>query len=1364
MYFRGDSNENDNAEDNLFGDDESEIIRPREIESDDSASESEKNLSFNEENNEEFIKPPELLEEDEDDEEAISANQNKLVASNSSYDCDNHYLGSTKNGIVSINAGKAIESKASPPLSRKHAETHSFQKKKKPAVLSGSDMYAHFDDDTSSNFEGVSFSSDEEFEQKAKYRRKQRTATKLAKGGGNTIEDEKKKRRRRGKEEKDKAQGKKKKEPRLSSNAGSSGKGDSSGKGRRSASRNTSGESGAEGDAPHAVAAGATLLERCIARGLLRGDECVTLRVPEHQTVKACIAEGGKLKCGSELYGSFAEFAAAMGRPPEEALEVELPGGDRLRTLCTAAGDLEAFRLSVDAVREEQRRRGDTAGGAAAHAPGELFSDAQPDVAREQGALVALGFAACDLIGVPLCSECGSGAYDEAALVRAGAAAHGDVPANAKRLLVCCSCGEAFHPFCVGVDVSGFTEEMFGSWQCETCKVCEHCHEAGLESTLIICETCFKAYHIGCLVPALPAIPDGEWFCDACFVCPRCHRRVSEDAPGATCGEVTRALELVVNEYCLAAERRCRRAAGTAAWEPGEIDPLLVNYMKTPTLCGDCRLLALFATPTVVKCRGGRAPDAEGESTPCLAECIVAGLRSGAIHWPKHLALERVCTEGSDEVVRVFFSPSGTVEHTSEFGAAMQRLRFLSPPVLRSANRELVESTVLVASTPLEHYAVPQIALTSQSAAVVGGVRVATSLPLSPELSLLRRLVPPKEELQRVLRRVLGDVSEKTLNTMEKTSENTLNGLKNTSENISNNTMEKTSENTLGSLIKHPANNTSGDPFSGIRPATDPRCCLLCQQRGDLPLEGRLLPLGVDMWAHSQCLLRGRVLTDGTGFVLDPSDVEERVRRGAPEGRVWADRCDGHKPFHELLRQRCLLCGKSGAPLSCFAHEREWVASCGKTTMFCAHLGCAAAAPPPSATKFVFDQTLGVCACAAHGRQLGFVKRVLPRYADASQLVVYDAFRHGVFDAEKGAGLDLHLPVALGSLVVLSLGRVCADSLLCPGVGFTSVKRFWDFETGTALCLYLNEVYLGAAGRRVFRVTRLRAPFLAVESASPGDAWRRVVELVNARREAAGVPLVDPSLRGEFFGVTHDWVRLACAAYLDACGAARQQRPRAHPPCRCSRALPVTELHHLPLRYADTVLAGLGVGRRQTRRTEDGEGGEKRKHTAAEGNAGEEGSAEHTMRLLLKTRPRLFDYVTVRRSGIQGFGVFAKRRIKKDTPLMIYTGEVIRPKVADLRQCVYQRKGLSDYMFTVDATSIVDATRIGGVARFVNHSCSPNSRTDIETYNGQKVVVISTTTDIKAGEEITYDYKFTEEETNKIPCYCGSKNCRGTMN
>lgn len=37
--------------------------------------------------------------------------------------------------------------------------------------------------------------------------------------------------------------------------------------------------------------------------------------------------------------------------------------------------------------------------------------------------------------------------------------------------------------------------------------------------------------------------------------------------------------------------------------------------------------------------------------------------------------------------------------------------------------------------------------------------------------------------------------------------------------------------------------------------------------------------------------------------------------------------------------------------------------------------------------------------------------------------------------------------------------------------------------------------------------------------------------------------------------------------------------------------------------------------------------------------------------------------------------------------------------------------------------------------------------------------------DIYAGEEVTYDYKFNYDEVgDKIPCFCGCSNCRGTLN
>jgi histone-lysine N-methyltransferase SETD1 len=42
------------------------------------------------------------------------------------------------------------------------------------------------------------------------------------------------------------------------------------------------------------------------------------------------------------------------------------------------------------------------------------------------------------------------------------------------------------------------------------------------------------------------------------------------------------------------------------------------------------------------------------------------------------------------------------------------------------------------------------------------------------------------------------------------------------------------------------------------------------------------------------------------------------------------------------------------------------------------------------------------------------------------------------------------------------------------------------------------------------------------------------------------------------------------------------------------------------------------------------------------------------------------------------------------------------------------------------------------------------------TVSGQKKIFIYAKKNIRAGEELTYNYKFPFEE-NKIPCLCGSK-------
>ncbi|KAI9143587.1 histone methyltransferase, partial [Paraphysoderma sedebokerense] len=134
------------------------------------------------------------------------------------------------------------------------------------------------------------------------------------------------------------------------------------------------------------------------------------------------------------------------------------------------------------------------------------------------------------------------------------------------------------------------------------------------------------------------------------------------------------------------------------------------------------------------------------------------------------------------------------------------------------------------------------------------------------------------------------------------------------------------------------------------------------------------------------------------------------------------------------------------------------------------------------------------------------------------------------------------------------------------------------------------------------------------------------------------------------------------------------------------------------------------------------------------------------------------------KSGIHDWGLFALERIEKDDFVIEYIGESIRQKVADMREVMYEKQGIgSSYLFRIDEDTIIDATKCGNLARFINHCCDPNCTARIITVDGKKKIVIYAKYDIEQGEEITYDYKFPKEDV-KIPCYCGAKACRGSLN
>jgi histone-lysine N-methyltransferase SETD1 len=77
---------------------------------------------------------------------------------------------------------------------------------------------------------------------------------------------------------------------------------------------------------------------------------------------------------------------------------------------------------------------------------------------------------------------------------------------------------------------------------------------------------------------------------------------------------------------------------------------------------------------------------------------------------------------------------------------------------------------------------------------------------------------------------------------------------------------------------------------------------------------------------------------------------------------------------------------------------------------------------------------------------------------------------------------------------------------------------------------------------------------------------------------------------------------------------------------------------------------------------------------------------------------------------------------------------------------------------------VIDATAKGSVARFINHSCAANCRAKVFSFDGKsKKLVIIALRDIEVGEEISYDYKFAQEE-ERLACHCKADGCTGRLN
>lgn len=84
------------------------------------------------------------------------------------------------------------------------------------------------------------------------------------------------------------------------------------------------------------------------------------------------------------------------------------------------------------------------------------------------------------------------------------------------------------------------------------------------------------------------------------------------------------------------------------------------------------------------------------------------------------------------------------------------------------------------------------------------------------------------------------------------------------------------------------------------------------------------------------------------------------------------------------------------------------------------------------------------------------------------------------------------------------------------------------------------------------------------------------------------------------------------------------------------------------------------------------------------------------------------------------------------------------------------------YILNLEKGTAIDSGLRGSAARFVNHSCSPNSEMQKWNVNGLPRIGLFAIDNIPAGTELTYDYNFDWFEGAQMQiCLCGEPNCRG---
>lgn len=123
-------------------------------------------------------------------------------------------------------------------------------------------------------------------------------------------------------------------------------------------------------------------------------------------------------------------------------------------------------------------------------------------------------------------------------------------------------------------------------------------------------------------------------------------------------------------------------------------------------------------------------------------------------------------------------------------------------------------------------------------------------------------------------------------------------------------------------------------------------------------------------------------------------------------------------------------------------------------------------------------------------------------------------------------------------------------------------------------------------------------------------------------------------------------------------------------------------------------------------------------------------------------------------SGWAGQGLFATETIPAGTRVLPYQGERISKAESQRRKA-----NGNNYIFRLNYAWDIDGSSLENTARYLNHSCEPNCRAEID----RETIWLVAERTIPPGEELCFNYGFDLSDYERFPCRCKARVCCGYM-